>query len=100
MNRDVSAQFNKFAGKEVAVTEKPWELDIGGTKYTGVNVHIDENDATYKDLVAEVNKTGLKLRLWVPGVMGTCDMRMDRLNVYVEKETDGKYRIQPGMKLG
>lgn len=100
MDRDVSAQFNKFAGKEVAVTEKPWELDIGGTKYTGVNAHIDENDATYKDLVAEVKKTGLKLRLWMPGSAGTMDFQMNHLNVRVNKEADGKYRIQPRIDLG
>jgi hypothetical protein len=100
MSRDVSAQFNKFAGKEVAVTEVPWEREFRGEKYSGVSVRINENDDTYKSLVAEVNKSGLRLRLWVPGTAGTMDVQMNRLNVYVEKEADGKYRIQPNIRLG
>jgi hypothetical protein len=99
---EVSKQFNKFAGKEVAVIEKPWKIEA--TKrfpaMEGVTVECDGSDAVIVDLVAEAAKAGFNLRIWTPGVMGTCDWQPSRLNVHIEKEDDGKYRIQPNMSMG
>ena len=99
---DVSRQFNQFAGREVAVTEKDMTEFYKklGFDFSGVEAHLDENDPVIKELSEAVAKTGLQLRIWLPGTMGTMDYRLDRLNVHVAKEADGKYRIQPGMDLG
>ena len=99
---DVSQQFNQFAGREVAVTEKDMTAFYKklGFDYAGVEAHLDENDPVVAELEAAVQKAGLQLRLWLPGMMGTMDYRLDRVNVHVAKEDDGKYRIQPGMNIG
>ena len=98
---DVSNQFNSFAGKEVTVTEKPWTRT---SKYlgeiSGVSVILDNNDPVVKELNDAVTAAGLHLRLWLPGTMGTMDYRLNRVNAHVEKESDGKYRIQPNFNLG
>ena len=95
-------QFNQFAGREVAVTEKDMTEFYKklGFDFAGVEAHLDENDPVVKELSDAVAKTGLELRIWLPGTMGTMDMRPNRLNVHIAKEADGKYRIQPGMDLG
>ena len=99
---DVSKQFNRFAGKEVAVTETPFKVELKnlGIEYEGVNADYDENDPVIKDLFAESSKAGYELRVWLPGVLGTMDSRPWRLNVFITKDDDGKYRIQPEFSLG
>jgi hypothetical protein len=98
---DVSEQFNKFAGLEVAVTEKPYKHTFrSGRTVEGVSVVLDENDPVVKELNDAVAAAGLHLRLWLPDTMGTCDMNMSRVNAYVEKEADGKYRLQPKFSIG
>ncbi|MDE1151443.1 MAG: hypothetical protein PW788_02805 [Micavibrio sp.] len=95
--RDVSHIFNKFAGKEVPMKEE--EFDFKGHKYTQVKL-ADENDATVKEMRDAAKDAGLRLRLWLPGTMGTMDFRMDRVNARIEKEADGKYRVSPRFNLG
>lgn len=96
----LTKQFNKFAGKEVMVTETPWKRRIFGEDFEGVNPKIDENDPVIADLTTAAKKAGLSVRIWLPGTMGTMDYDTTRLNVHVAKEDDGKYRIQRDFKLG
>jgi hypothetical protein len=99
---DVSAQFNKFAGKEVAVTETPYKLELKnlGMTYEGVNADYDDKDPVISSLKEEASKAGFSLRIWMPESVGTMDWRTDRLNVYIAKEPDSKYRIQPNIHIG
>ena len=96
MNRDVSSIFNKFAGREVSVTENPRQA----YGHTYLCPSIDQGDAVIKEINEEAEKHGLFTRVWLPQSAGTDDIRMNRLNVHIEKEADGKYRIQKGFRLG
>jgi hypothetical protein len=103
MNPDVSKQFAKFAGKEVAVTETPWKREYKfnpGVVYEGVTARYDEQDPVILSLKEETAKAGFYPRIWMPGTFGTMDYQTSRLNVHIEKEADGKYRIQPRFTLG
>lgn len=97
-----SKEFNKFAGREVGVTETPFKTEFKnlGITYEGVHVEIQKDDPAITELTTAVQAAGLRLRLWLPNTMGTMDFRRDRLNVHVAKEADGKYRIQPNFNLG
>lgn len=97
----LGAAFNKFAGREIEVIENKQDIVIGGKTYPVTDVKLkDKNDPVISELRQAAEKAGLKLRLWLPGSVGTMDYRTDRLNVRVEKETDGKYRISKHMNIG
>lgn len=95
--KDVTAQFNKFAGKEVQATEITTQTEKWGPV---TRVEIAENDPTVSALRAAVKKAGFKLRLWIPGGIGTMDFRTDRVNAHVEKGADGKFRIASEFSIG
>lgn len=72
MAKDVSALFNKFAGKQVDPKQGLLDPVIQGVRRVA-----DENE--------------LKLRVWWPGTVGTRDYRFDRVNVHVKKMGDKHY---------
>ena len=79
--------FNKFAGKEVLVNEKP-------------GLGISSSDKVLSELKKTAEEMGLIVRVLFPFTMKTQDFRKDRLNVYVDNYGfDGKYRIG-GFKIG
>jgi len=92
--------FNKFAGKEVAVTETQQSINIGGTVHTFNEVSLAPNDPVVKAMQKTAEDNGLHLRLWLPGSMGTCDYRTDRVNAHVDKGPDGKWRVGNRFDLG
>lgn len=98
MENDLLSIFNKYAGREVAVAEKTVHLEK--LNYTFTEAHLDYNDPAIKELEADANKAGLDLRVWTPGSVGTMDVQDNRLNARVDKESDGKYRIQKDFYLG
>lgn len=100
MNLDMSKHFNKFAGREVSVTENPQELTIGGKTYKFLSPQIAAKDPATAELRAEAKKMGLSLREWLPESAGTCDFDTSRLNIDIEKHEDGKYRIGNRFMLG
>jgi hypothetical protein len=89
MAKDLTKLFNKFAGKEISVQEI--EADF---------FDVDPNDKTVQAMENLAKANGLTLRVIFPGSRVTKDMRMDRVNVHVEKEVDGKYRIGNRFKIG
>lgn len=94
--RNVSSIFNKFAGREVNMTEETFT--VRGKNYT--QVKLDANNPVVKEMQDEAAKNGLKLRLWFPGIMGTADARNDRINAHIEKCPDGKWRVAPNFDIG
>ncbi len=85
-------QFKHYLGVKVAVSEEEKELDFPalGLKQKFTTCTLDENDPT----ILAIQKTwGPKVRVFVPGQMGTCDWWTDRLNVHVEKNDAGDYVI-------
>lgn len=102
MKKDVSAIFNKFAGREVEVKEVTIHCGSGRSPYhTITECNFAHNP---EPLVQEMEKTasdnGLTLRVWLPGIVGTMDYRTDRVNAHIEKETDGKYRVSSRFNIG
>lgn len=100
-NKTLSALFNKFAGREVPLTVTPQSRQIGGQTYNYDIIDLaDKNDPTIAEIQKTAEDNGLRLRLWLPGAMGTMDVQPNRLNVHVDKEADGKYRVQKNFGLG
>lgn len=101
-HNSITSAFNKFAGREVEVVE---ETKTHHFKHLGditlTEVHLkDPNDATLQEMRDEAAVLGLKLRVWLPGTVGTMDYRTDRLNVHIGKEEDGKYRVSKHFGVG
>lgn len=92
----------KYAGREVQVESKKvsYKMPDGTVLYEGTRTDLKKDDPVVADLTAEAKKHGLTVRLWLPDSMGTMDLRYDRLNVRIEPESDGKYRIQPHFGIG
>jgi hypothetical protein len=95
--RDVTHLFNKFAGREVPMKEEPFT--VRGRTYTQVKP-VNSPDPVIDEMRDEAQKNGLKLRVWWPGVAGTCDFRMDRVNAHIEQAPDGKWRVSNKFDLG
>jgi hypothetical protein len=99
---DISQKFNRFAGREVNVTETVLRFTAKehGVNFTYAFVDFVGNDPAIADLIEAANKEGLSVLMWLPGWVSVPDIREDRLNAYVAKEKDGKYRIQPRFLIG
>lgn len=93
---DLKKTFAKYAGREVDATETVHQTKWGDF----TSVHLNQADPVLTSLFQEAAQAGLEVRLWTPGTAGTCDHVVTRLNVYVEKEPDGKYRITDNFHLG
>jgi hypothetical protein len=102
MDEGLKAKFNKFVGREVPVAEaqKTCTSRRTGESFPYTVCTLDETSPVMKELREAVAASGLNLRVWLPGTMGTMDYRTDRLNVHIGKEADGKYRIAPNIAIG
>jgi len=94
--RDISRIFNKFAGREVNMTEETYT--VKGRTFT--QVKLDTSDPVIKEMRDEAGKNDLKLRVWWPGVTGKPDARADRVNAHIEKHSDGKWRVGSQFDIG
>jgi len=83
MASEITRQFNRFAGKEVYISRNNWVVD-----------------ETLEEIKKVAKDNGLILRLHTPGAVITDDHCPDRINVYIEKGTDGKTRIGKHFDLG
>lgn len=84
-----NSQFDKYVGRKVLVKETQETIKIGGKDYDHINYEIETGDT----VVAEIQKEYPKVRVWLPNTMGTMDYRLDRLNVHIEKQTDGSFVV-------
>jgi hypothetical protein len=102
MNKGLAGKFNKFVGREVPVAEqqKTYTSRRTGESMPYTVCALDETSPVVKELREAAAASGLKLRIWLPGTMGTMDYRLDRLNVHINKEADGKYRVAPNLNIG
>ena len=102
MQRDVSHIFNKFAGREVDMTERTETVKfkhIGEQTFTVIEP-ANKDEPLFKEMQDEAKKNGLSLRLFWPGMMGTMDYRTDRVNANIEKSSDGKWRVGKHFSIG
>ncbi|MBI3441009.1 MAG: hypothetical protein HY052_04280 [Proteobacteria bacterium] len=88
--KNISQLFNQFAGREVPMTEQCVETRNGG--YTLVKP-ANEKDPTIEDMKRVAEDNGLILRVSFPGMMSAKDYRLDRVNVFIERDGEGKYRV-------
>jgi hypothetical protein len=101
--KDLSLIFSGFAGREVSVREEArTSVDRETLERKTSNVarlaNLDEV------ILLEVEKAAadndLEVRFILPGMKGIDDERIDRVNAYVEKSTDGKWRISNRFEIG
>jgi hypothetical protein len=97
MAQDLTKLFNKFAGKEVPMTEQCVRTKTGG--YTQVDL-ADKNDPTLQAMEKLAKDNGLKLRLLWPSMAGMMDFNPNRITAYIGKEADGKYRVSGEFIIG
>lgn len=99
--KDLSAIFGKFAGREVPAVETLHEFPgrLGPIKLRSVKL-VDGNDPILKGMEDAAAANGLRLRVWWPDSVGTADWDPARVNVYIIKAIDGKWRVSPEFKLG
>jgi len=88
----MESEFNFFVGRKVAVTETKETIhlaSLGDREFTTCEIAPEE---TLIKEISEVAGTDY-IRVWLPGVLGTCDVRPNRLNVHIDKMTDGSYEL-------
>lgn len=100
MSDDVTHLFNQFVGKEVRVTERVREMRIAGQLMKFSEPRIAEDDTTVKEIEAHAEENGLTLRTWFPESGGTTDHKTDRVNIDIEKDAKGKWRVGDDFTLG
>lgn len=98
---DLKAVFGRFAGQEVAFKEIVHEYKRpNGETITQTYCDPVPGDPVIADLEQTAAAHGLKLRLFWPDLtVGTADLCDDRLNAFIGKESDGKYRILPDFRI-
>lgn len=73
--------YQNFVGQEVLVN-----------KIGEFHCILADNDITINKIRESIAVNGHALRMWLPGTIGTADLRYGRINVYVE-EVDGKFLV-------
>ena len=98
--RDLAEIFGRFAGQEVALTEHRHTMTMGGKvlEFTDTSLAPGGQPAV-TGLRDEAARLGLQLRIWIPGMVATTELNPNRLNVHVEKSSDGRYRISERMSM-
>jgi len=93
--------FGKYAGQEVALVEKTRTIESKSRgKYDVTRLELaNEKDPVVEALNETAKENGLILRIWWPGVMGTMEMRGDRVNVWLEQGADKKWRVSDSFEL-
>lgn len=93
--------FGKFAGREVPLNETSQDIEIGDETFKIYELSLkDPNDPTLKEISDEAEKHGLSLRVFWPGMVGTADHNMRRLNVTIEQSNDDKWVVSNNFSLG
>lgn len=88
--------FNKYAGREVYVHEKQkFFMNQGYTERT-----LFMRDPAIKEMTREAKAEGLEVKFWMPDEKNTLKENRKRLNVYIARDEEKKWRIQSGMRLG
>jgi hypothetical protein len=94
MQQDISHIFGRFAGREVPMTETKNRVKVGRKSYVLTECRpTSPDDPVLADLQQEADRFGLSLRIWLPGTVATMEINPNRLNVYIQKNPDGKWRI-------
>jgi len=98
MSKDIPLKqaFNKFVGKEVPV--KKTLKTIGGRGHEAYEM--DQKHPVLEDMRQVAADMGLKMRIWGPDMVGTMDYREDRVNAYVTKDTQGKWKVSNRFEIG
>lgn len=95
----LSSIFGKFAGKEVPLIEREYEIGSQPKKikqWEPVNI----NDPTISEMRKTAADNGLVLRLFWPGMGGDNFYRTDRVNAWLEKGKDDKWRVANKFTIG
>lgn len=91
--------FNRFAGKEVPLVERTYEIGVDRKKIKQLEL-LDPCDPVISEIRQAAYENNLRLRVWWPGVVGTMDYRTDRVNVKITKDNEGKWRVSGSFSIG
>ena len=97
MKKSITQLFNKFAGREVAMTEI---IDFHGGCLPEVTVAPDLRDPTFQEMEKVARENNLTLRLIWPDKAITDDFGFSRVNAHIEKGQDGKWRVGKDFTVG
>ena len=97
--RKLDQIFNKFAGREVPLVEREYEIGADRKKIKLLEL-LNPNDPVISEMRQTANERNLRLRVWWPGVSSTLDYRYDRVNTYIVKDDDGKWRVSQKFTIG
>jgi hypothetical protein len=87
------------------LAEIPMKEEMRVVPFAGQQVQIEEvsfadpKHPVLEDLRKTAKECGLNLRVWYPGMVATMELDTNRLNVHIEKHSDGKWRIAERMNL-
>lgn len=99
--RPISKIFNKFAGREVPMKEEWKTIEYMHIANSVLEVSLaDPNDPVIAEMQQEAKNNNLELRVLWPGLMTTADYNPHRVTAYLQKESDGKWRIGSHFKIG
>ena len=97
-----SFDFNKYAGKEINVLEKKESYTSRRTGETTAytSYALDREDSVTAAMIADIKASGARVRIWLPDTMGTMDHQPGRMNIRIDKNDSGKWRINPQFRMG
>ena len=96
MKKDLIEVFEKFVGREVNAAKET-------VRVAGYNIErlcLADGEMLISEMQKEANKNGLILRVQWPDVAVTMGRQVNRVNAYLEKGEDGKWRVSPRFKIG
>lgn len=92
--------FGRFMHVEVPMIEQERILTVAGQDFPVTEINfVDKNHPVLVDLRKTAKECRLDLRVWFPGMVATMEFNAERLNVHIEKGTDGKWRISERMNF-
>ena len=100
MKKNITQLFNKFAGREVPMSEGTLTLR-GGTVIPDVRL-ADSNDSTIKEMEKVAHDNGLMIAFYWAGCPGLPSFSFPPekyVIANIEKESDGKWRVSKKLAL-
>lgn len=97
---NLTEKFQKFAGREVFFEVEERKLKRQGKKRSIKLLKPVGNDKLLTEMQNLAATEGATLRVWWPDVLGTSELRANRINVYIEQGKDGKYRVANRFNMG
>lgn len=92
--------FGRFIYAEIPIKEEIRTVPFAGQQVQIEDVRLaDTNHPVLQDLRKTAKECGMDVRIWHPGMIATMEFNANRLNIHIEKSSDGKWRIAEHMNM-